>query len=125
MKAETESLPSEMIAFARLMDAHRFYEAHEVLEDLWVVEVAPLKEFYKGLIMASVALCHWQRGNRASALRMKEVALARLAKSPAGFGGVDVSAYVVAMSELFRELEANPRLAWSRDLGKRLPPVGW
>lgn len=125
MNAENESLPAEMVAYARLMDAHRFYEAHEVLEDLWVVEVAPLKEFYKGLIMASVALCHWQRGNRDSALRMRELAMNRLANTPAGFGGVSVAAYLVAMNELFRELEANPRLAWSRELGKRLPPIGW
>ena len=65
-----EEWPAEYLEFIRLFNEGDYFEAHEVLEDLWVIEVGPLKDFYKGWIQLSVALLHWQRGNHSGARKL-------------------------------------------------------
>jgi hypothetical protein len=51
-----------------LFNDGKFYEAHEVWEDLWRVTVdPPLKTCYQGLIQAAVGLHHLTRQNRIGA----------------------------------------------------------
>ena len=92
--------PRELIEFVALFNREQFYDAHEVLEDLWVIEVPPLKDYYKGLIMASVALCHWQRGNPVSARRMLDLAMPRLLGTPASQGGIELPAFLEMLAAL-------------------------
>jgi uncharacterized protein len=49
--------------FIRLFNKEDFYEAHEVLEELWLETAGDQKTFYKGLIQCAVALAHWKNGN--------------------------------------------------------------
>ena len=51
------------LKFIDLFNNEHFYEAHEVLEELWLQTSGDLKSFYKGLIQCAVALAHWQRKN--------------------------------------------------------------
>lgn len=59
-------LPPEYEAFCRLWAADEYFEAHEVLEDLWREDRSG---FFKGLIHAAVAFVHLQRGNAWGARR--------------------------------------------------------
>ncbi len=44
-------------------NAHRFFEAHEAWEELWLVETEPEKTFLQGLIQLAAAFHHHGRGN--------------------------------------------------------------
>ncbi len=49
-------------AFFRLWNAQRYYEAHDVLEQLWLAEKdEALARFYQGLIQAAGAFVHLQK----------------------------------------------------------------
>ncbi len=49
-------------AFFQLWNAQKYYEAHDVLEQLWLVEKsAELARFYQGLIQAAGAFVHLQK----------------------------------------------------------------
>jgi len=100
-----------------LFNREEFFEAHEVVEDLWNERDGPEKEFLKGFIQAAVALEHKRRGNRNGFLSVLETAERYLRRADPGAGGLDVTALVADLEE-FREREARgetpawPRAAW-------------
>ena len=47
-----------------LIDGGEYFEAHEVLEDLWRPPPAEERDFYQGLVHVAVARHHAGRGNR-------------------------------------------------------------
>jgi len=49
--------------FIRLFNEQSFFEAHEVLEELWLVTDGEQKLFYQGLIQCAVSLAHWKKSN--------------------------------------------------------------
>ena len=49
--------------FIELFNSKCFFDAHEVLEDLWIESEGEVKDFYKGLIQCAVAFVHLQRNN--------------------------------------------------------------
>jgi len=100
--------PREYEEFVRLFNERDFYESHEVLEDLWVLEVEPLKNYYKGLIQAAVALCHWERGNCSGARKLYWSASQYLAPYPAVYEGLELGRLMAVMRELFAPLVAAP-----------------
>ena len=65
----------EFDAFAECWNAGRFFEAHEVLEGLWV---RTRDECQRGLIQLAAALYHVQRANLRGARTMLDRALPRL-----------------------------------------------
>jgi len=48
--------------FARLFNEKQFFEAHEVLEDLWKVTPGSLRKVYQGMIQIAAAMVHVQKG---------------------------------------------------------------
>jgi predicted metal-dependent hydrolase len=58
-----EAPPQDYYAvFFRLWNAQKYYEAHDVLEQLWLVEKnAERSRFYKALIQAAGAFVHLQK----------------------------------------------------------------
>ncbi|HYK53213.1 MAG TPA: DUF309 domain-containing protein [Candidatus Eremiobacteraceae bacterium] len=71
----------EYDAFISCWNDARFFEAHEVLEGLWI---RTRDEFQRGLIQLAAALYHIQRQNLKGALTMCDRALPRL-KKKSGF----------------------------------------
>jgi len=49
--------------FVLLFNERHFFEAHEVLENLWLESHGDDRTFYKGLIQLAVAFAHLQRRN--------------------------------------------------------------
>src|SRR5262249_59350778 len=47
----------------RLFNTQKFFEAHEVLEDVWREAPVAEKQFLQGLIQAAVAFHHHSSGN--------------------------------------------------------------
>lgn len=58
--------------FVRLFNNKEFFQAHEVLEELWLETHGELRDFYKGLIQCAVAFLHAARGNPVGATNLYE-----------------------------------------------------
>lgn len=95
--------PWQLARFAELFNRGEYFEAHEILEDHWVTEVPPLKEFYKGLIMAAVALCHRDRGRHAVAKAMWRDARRKLLRYPERCEGVALAPLIESIDALLAD----------------------
>jgi len=75
----------------RLFNARKFYDAHEVWEDVWRESHGLQKRFLQGLIQAAVAFHHHSTGNFVGAYSLMERAHKNLAACPVDFGGIGLN----------------------------------
>ena len=69
-----------------------FFAAHEHWEDVWNNLGGFEKIFLQALIQVTVAMHHYQRGNRAGAESLLRRSLQKLDRCPQCFAGVEVAA---------------------------------
>ena len=96
--------PWEYYEFIRLYNEGDYYEAHEVLEDLWIMEVPPLKDFYKGLIQAAAAILLWERKRLGGARRMFHSACKILDSYPDKYQGIELREFLLQYRTYFDPL---------------------
>jgi predicted metal-dependent hydrolase len=66
-----------------LFNQQKFYEAHDILEDLWLPDrKGPNGDFYKGLIQLAGAFVHLQKGRLRPSAALFKLAQANLDKYP-------------------------------------------
>ena len=75
-----------------LFNRGEFFDAHEVLEDVWRAAPAPEKKFLQGLIQVAVALHHYSRGNLVGARSLLKRAHRNLSSYPGQHGGIRLAA---------------------------------
>ena len=73
------------------IDAGRYFEAHEELEEAWRAAPAEERDFFQGLVHVVVAWYQAGRGNRTGFERQLEKAARRLAPYAPEHRGVDVA----------------------------------
>ena len=99
-----------------LFNARKFFEAHEVWEELWLVEPEPEKTFLQGLIQLAAAFHHHGRGNPRGTQSLLAAGLAKLERFPDDHRGV-------AVGELRAEAKQwAEKLSDGSDLEARRPP---
>ncbi len=77
-------LDAHYLAFFECFNRQMYYEAHEVLEKLWLPNrQGPNHLFYKGLIQLAGAFVHLQKGRPGPAASLLKLARANLQKFPA------------------------------------------
>ena len=74
-----------------LFNRGEFFDAHEVLEDVWRTAPAEEKKFLQGLIQVAVGLHHHSRGNLVGARSLLARAQKNLSVYPACHGGIDLA----------------------------------
>ncbi len=74
-----------------LFNAGKFFEAHEVWEELWLAAPEPEKTFLQGLIQVAAAFHHHGRGNSRGTQSLLTAGLAKLARFPDRHGGLDLA----------------------------------
>lgn len=79
-------------------NAGRFFEAHEVWEELWLAAAEPEKTFLQGLIQVAAAFHHQARGNERGKRSLLAAGIAKLAGCPDDYRGI-------AIAELRKEVE--------------------
>jgi hypothetical protein len=89
----------------RLFNKHHFFDAHEVLEDVWRAAPPEQKKFLQGLIQLAVALHHQSTGNTVGALSLLKRAARNLAAEPREPRGIRVSAVLSSIGECVGALE--------------------
>jgi predicted metal-dependent hydrolase len=90
-----------------LFNQGRFYDAHEVWEDLWRATVDPtLKTCYQGLIQAAVGLHHLGHDNLIGAQSQLKKSIRNLRAGAADTTGIDIDRLIVDLSELLDRMPA-------------------
>ena len=103
-------------------DAGRYYEAHEVWEDLWRTLDGSDRLFVQALIQAAVALHHLRRENLAGARQLARATISKLAVLPGTVWGLDCDALAADFSARFDPLlRARPGAPIEAPGG--LPPI--
>lgn len=83
-----------------LFNRREFFACHEVLEEIWRPSRGPSRLFLQSVIHLAVGFHHFQRGNRAGAVRQLRKGLGKLAGYLPACEGIDTA-------RLYRE-----SLAW-------------
>jgi uncharacterized protein len=105
--------PSAFSRGVNLFNRAAYFEAHEVLEDVWRVAPEPEKRFLQGLIQIAVGLHHHSNGNLDGACSLLARGAANLKGYQDDFGGIDVPSLreaALAWSDALRRSEPTPPL---------------
>jgi predicted metal-dependent hydrolase len=88
-----QELDAHYLGYFDCFNDQLFYEAHEVLEELWLPDRrGPNGNFFKGLIQLAGAFVHLQKDRLRPAAALFELARANLLKYPAPHECLDVAA---------------------------------
>jgi predicted metal-dependent hydrolase len=87
-----QDLDARYLGFFRCFNEGLYFEAHEVLEDLWLPDRhGPNGAFYKGLIQLAGAFVHWQRSRLGPAAALFKLARGNLALYPALYERLNIA----------------------------------
>ena len=89
----------------QLFNEKQYFDAHEVLEDVWRAAPADNKKFLQGLIQIAVALHHHSRGNTVGAISLLKRAGRNLSGYPDRFGGVQLKPFLECIANCAESLE--------------------
>jgi predicted metal-dependent hydrolase len=90
------------VEFFERFNRCEYFEAHEVLEDLWRVTRDERRDFYKGLIQTAAVFLKLQQAKPAPAARLAARALSHLRAHRPRRDGLDVA----GLTELLEQVEA-------------------
>ena len=93
-------------------NAEKFFEAHEVWEEVWLAEADPEKTFLQGLIQVAAAFHHYKRGNSRGAESLLMAGILKLSRCPEKHFGMAIGELRGAAKE------------WARLLGEGRGPCG-
>jgi uncharacterized protein len=88
-----------------LFNRAEFFDAHEVLEDVWRAAPEGEKKFLQGLIQVAVALYHHGNGNSVGARSVLRRGFRNLSRYPEGFGGVHLGPLLRSISDWQRAMD--------------------
>lgn len=91
-------------------NARQFFEAHEVWEEVWLVEDEPEKTFLQGIIQIAAAFHHYRRGNSDGAETLLAAGIVKISRFPAQHRGLAIN-----------DLRDEAKL-WARALGAMKRP---
>jgi predicted metal-dependent hydrolase len=100
------SLDEGLAAGARLFNAGKYFEAHEVWEDIWRPHRTPERDFFRGLINLAVAMNKMREESPNGVVRLLERADGMLASFAPKHRGLDVDALRKEMAALGAQARA-------------------
>ncbi|MCO5053950.1 MAG: DUF309 domain-containing protein [Verrucomicrobiae bacterium] len=100
-------LNAHYLGYFDCFNQQQFYEAHDVLEELWLADrQGPNGDFYKGLIQLAGAFVHLQKNRLRPAAALFELARANLGKYPAQQERLDLARVLSLIAQWSEELAA-------------------
>lgn len=91
--SELSGFNRHYVGFFHCFNAQLYYEAHEVLEEVWLpIRGQPQAKFYQGLIQMAGGFVHLQKQRLGPAMRLFALALANFEAYPARHAGIDLDA---------------------------------
>lgn len=99
--------PREYIEGIEHFNARRYFEAHEVWEEIWLRSAGDTKLFYQMLIQAAVGLHHYERGNARGGRGMHRRVVEKLQLLPSFYMSLDLAAFSEQFRSFFADLIEN------------------
>jgi len=102
-----QSRPAHYLGYFECFNRELFYEAHDVLEELWLAEgrAGANYGFYKGLIQFAGAFVHLQKNRLNPAAALFRLSQTYLRQYPRDHQGLDVMNLLALADEWVAELE--------------------
>ncbi len=101
-------LAAHYLGFLDCFNDQLFYEAHDVLEELWLADRhGPNGDFFKGLIQLAGAFVHLQKERLRPAAALFKLARTNLLKYPAPHERLDVAAVLKLVEDWLGWLEGD------------------
>jgi predicted metal-dependent hydrolase len=91
-------------------NAQEFFEAHEVWEEIWLVEAEPEKTFLQGIIQIAAAFHHYCRENPDGTESLLAAGIVKLSRFPVDHRDLTIG-----------ELRSSAK-QWARDIGNGKRP---
>lgn len=99
-------MDAHYLGFFECFNQQLFFEAHDVLEELWLRERGgPRDLFYKGLIQLAGAFVHLQKNRIQPAGALFRLSRANLGQYPAVFEQLELTVVQALIAEWLRGLE--------------------
>jgi len=106
-KFEGNELDPHYLGFLDFFNREQFFEAHEILEELWLPARKSVDDaFYKGLIQLAGAFVHLQKDRLRPAAALFKLAQLNLGKYPFAYQRLDVEFALACIANWLAELEA-------------------
>jgi predicted metal-dependent hydrolase len=103
-----QDLDAHYLGYFACFNQGLFYEAHDVLEELWLADrQSPNYAFHKGLIQLAGAFVHLQKSRLRPAAALFKLAQANLLKYPAIHEHLDVANVLKLIQIWLHDLESN------------------
>lgn len=83
-----------------------YFECHETLEEIWLEDHGPDREFYQGIIQVSAGYFKWEQGVLIGAIKLWRSGLEKLASYPAVHLGVNVDSFVRGVRDNLKQIES-------------------
>jgi hypothetical protein len=102
-----EQLQSRLGEFYKAVEEFNdgyYFEAHETLEDLWMVSPLPERDFFQAVIQIAAAFVHFVRGEYPGILKLLDAAIVKLRGFAPMTLGVDVSALLAGADRARSEI---------------------
>ena len=123
-----QRLDAHYLGYFACFNQALFYEAHDVLEELWLADRhGPNGAFYKGLIQLAGAFVHLQKDRLRPSAALFKLARANLEKYPALHEHLNVSGVLALIEDWLARLESRDFSVNPLDSGnapKLLPSAG-
>jgi predicted metal-dependent hydrolase len=104
-----KELDAHYLGFFDCFNRQLFYEAHDVLEALWLADRrGPDGDFHKGLIQLAGAFVHLQKNRPGPAAALFRLARVNLEKYPPRHASLDIRATLVLMDDWAGRLKTTP-----------------
>jgi predicted metal-dependent hydrolase len=101
-----QELSPYYLGYFELFNAQLFYEAHDVLEELWLpIRREPQGDFYKGLIQLAGAFVHLQKDRLRPAAALFKLARTNLEKYPVLHEHLDLHNILILIERWLKRLE--------------------
>ncbi|MGV3771802.1 MAG: DUF309 domain-containing protein [Verrucomicrobiales bacterium] len=114
-------LDAHYLGFFELFNTQLFYEAHDVLEELWLGNrQGPNYSFYKGLIQLAGAFVHLQKERLGPSAALFNLARANMVKYQSPHEGLDLDAVITMIDDWLGRLASSPGV---NPLKHYAPPV--
>lgn len=108
----------------RLFNTEYFFEAHEVLEDVWHVERGESRLFLQGLIQVCAAYHHFQNGNLVGAITLLERGADKMRRYPLRYLGMNVGKLISHIDQDRQRIEVIQR-GETADATIAFPRIEW
>ena len=101
-----QHLDARYLGYFDCFNRQLFYEAHDVLEDLWLADRhGPAGNFYKGLIQLAGAFVHLQKNRLRPSAALFKLAQANLERYPARHENLNLAAVLLLTAGWLVQLE--------------------